>query len=163
VTEDGRRPTRAALSAEDWQRARHFWTAGCTHFAKATGGPVEEPEDRGVRSVHGHAPLPSDTRLVARVRADLRRIGSTHSTRCSARLEVASELIGLEHTVVPHLNAEDFYDTRYDGGSRSLYQAGAEATLSKDFRYELCVGRPGTRLPDESSLKAFGLLAKWYC
>jgi Protein of unknown function (DUF2490) len=154
---------REQLRTEDWQRARYFWSRiGYTRVAKATGGAPDEPEDRGVLSVYGKAPLPAEIWLEARARADLRWIGGTYSTRYRARLEVTREFTVLEHTVVPYFNAEAFYDSRYSGLARSLYQAGAEVTLSKGFRYEAYLGRQLTRQPAEQSLNAFGAVAKWY-
>ena len=67
-----------------------------------------------------------------------------------------------DHTVVPYCNVEWFYDTRYDGWSRLLYQAGTEVTLSERWRYELYLARQNDRLPSVSSLNAFGVVLKYY-
>jgi Protein of unknown function (DUF2490) len=154
---------REQLRTQDWQRARYLWTRiGYTHVAKATAGRPEASEDRGVLSAYGRLPLPAEIWLEARARAELRWIGGDYSNRYRARLEVTREFTLLERTVVPYFNAEAFYDTRYDGLARSLYQAGAEVTLSKGFRYEVYLGRQLTRQPAEQSLNAFGAVAKWY-
>jgi hypothetical protein len=154
---------REPLRTEDWQRARFLWArVGYTHVAKVTAGTREVPEDRGVLSVYAKAPLPAEVWLEARARADLRWIGGDYSTRYRARLEVTREFTLLEHTVVPYFNAEAFYDNRYDGLARSLYQLGAEVTLSRGFRYEIFLARQFTRLPTEERLNALGVVAKWY-
>jgi len=154
---------RAQLRSEDWQRARYFWTRiGYTHVAKVVEGTREASEERGVVSFYGKAELPAEVWLEARVRADLRWIGGDYSTRYRARLEVTREFTVLERTVVPYFNAEAFYDTRYDGFARSLYQLGAEVTLSKHFRYEIFVARQLNRLPEQESTNALGAVAKWY-
>ena len=154
---------REQLRSEDWQRARYLWTRiGYTHVAKVVEGTSEAPENRGVVSFYGKAPLPAEVWLEARVRADLRWIGGDYSTRYRARLEVTREFTVLEHTVVPYFNAEAFYDTRYDRFARSLYQLGTEVTLSKQFRYEVFLGRQLTRLPEQESLNSLGAVAKWY-
>lgn len=57
---------------------------------------------------------------------------------------------------------EWFYDTRYDGWARVLYQLGPEVTVSQHFRYEIYVARQNDRLPSASSTNAFGVVAKWY-
>jgi len=154
---------RERLRSEDWQRARYFWTRiGYTHVGKVVEGTREAPENRGVASFYGKASLPAEVWLEARVRADLRWIGGDYSTRYRGRLEVTREFTVLEHTVVPYFNAEAFYDTRYDGFARSLYQLGTEVTLSKQFRYEIFLGRQLTRLPESESLNSLGVVAKWY-
>ena len=68
----------------------------------------------------------------------------------------------LDRPVTPYLNAEWFYDTRYDGWARVLFQVGAEVTLSRRFRFELYLARQEDDLPAESALNAVGALAKFY-
>ena len=63
---------------------------------------------------------------------------------------------------MPYLNGEWFYDTRYDGWARTLLMAGAEVTLNRHFRYEVYVAAQDDRLPNDESLLALGLVAKWY-
>ena len=64
--------------------------------------------------------------------------------------------------MVPHVQVEAFYDTRYHGWARMLYQPGVEITLGPRFRIELHVARQNDRLPKQTSLDALGLVAKWY-
>jgi hypothetical protein len=54
------------------------------------------------------------------------------------------------------------YDTRYEGWTRALYQAGSEVTVNKRFRFELFVALEVDRLPSRSTLGAAGVVAKWY-
>ena len=61
-----------------------------------------------------------------------------------------------------YLQAECFYDTRYDGWARSLYQVGAEITLTEHFRLEPSVARQVDRLPEESGLFALAIVARWF-
>jgi hypothetical protein len=63
---------------------------------------------------------------------------------------------------VPYLNGEWFYDTRYDGWARILWMAGVEMKPGRHFRYEGYVAGQSDRLPDETSLAAIGVVAKWY-
>ena len=65
-------------------------------------------------------------------------------------------------TVVPYFRVEWFYDTRYDGWARTLYQLGPEVTVNQHFRYEIYVAWQKDRLPTESTTNAFGVVAKWY-
>ncbi len=155
---------RKELLAEDWQRSRYLWARiGYDRVFKASdGADAEVSEDRGIVALYAKAPLPAEFWLEARVRADLRWIGDDYSTRYRFRVEATRELTVLDHTVVPYFHVEWFYDTRYDGWARTLYQLGPEVTLSKHFRFEVYVARQEDRLPSSSSTNAFGVVAKWY-
>ena len=113
-------------------------------------------------ALYARAPLPADTMLEGRLRADLRWLGGDYSTRYRFRVEVNGEFSVAEHAVVPYVNAEWFYDTRYRGWSRTLVQAGPEITVNKNFRYEVYLAWQDDRLPKRESLAALGVVAKWY-
>ena len=78
------------------------------------------------------------------------------------RAEVTREFSVANHTVVPCLNVEWFYDTRYDGWARTLYQPGPEITVGRHFRYEVYVARQDDRLPEKNHVNAVGVTLKWY-
>ena len=149
---------------DDWQRSRYLWTRiGYDRIFEATDAArAEVSEDRGIVALYAKAPLPAEFWLEGRVRADLRWIGDDYSTRYRFRVEATREFTVLDHTVVPYFNVEWFYDTRYDGWARTLYQLGPEVTLNKHFRFEIYVARQEDRLPSASSTNAFGVVAKWY-
>ena len=65
----------------------------------------------------------------------------------------------LDHAVVPYLNVEWFYDTRYDGWSRTLAMGGTEVTVNQHFRFELYLARQENHLPTESTLGALGVVS----
>jgi hypothetical protein len=155
---------RKHLLAEDWQRSRYLWARiGYDRVFEATDGEgAEVAENRGIIAFYAKAPLPAEVWLEARVRSDLRWIGDDYSTRYRFRVEATREFTVLDHTVVPYFHVEWFYDTRYDGWARTLYQLGPEVTLSKHFRFEVYVARQEDRLPSSSSTNAFGVVAKWY-
>ena len=155
---------RADLWTDDWQRKRYLWARlGYTRVLKAEdGGPTQVTEDRAVVSGYARAELPAEVWLEARARADLRWMQGDYSTRYRLRLEVNREFTVLEHSVVPYFNAEAFYDTRFDGWARALYQGGAEVTVNKHFRYEIFLASQVDRLPTRASVGALGLVAKWY-
>jgi hypothetical protein len=154
---------RPELATTDWQRSRYLWARiGYTLVSKAESGVRKTSENRGLISVYAKLPLPEGVWLEARARTDLRWIGGDYSTRYRGRLEATREFTVLDHTVVPYLNAEAFYDTRYAGWSRALYQAGSEVTIDKHFRFELNVSRQVDFLPEHSALNAVGLVVKWY-
>ncbi len=156
---------RRSLRTEDWQRGRYFWArVGYDRISKATEGEssLSVAEDRGILSLWGKFPLPASVWLEGRARADLRWIGDEYSTRYRLRLEGTREFVVLDHAVVPYLNVEWFYDTRYDGWARRLYQGGAEVTVSRHFRFELNLSQQTDSLPSVSRLNAFALVVKGY-
>jgi hypothetical protein len=155
---------RKELQAQDWQRSRYLWARiGYDRVFKAIdGADAEVSEDRGIVSLYAKAPLPAEVWLEARLRADLRWIGDDYSTRYRFKVEATREFTVLNHTVVPYFNVEWFYDTRYDGWARTLYQLGPEVTVNQHFRFEIYVARQEDRLPSESSTNALGVVAKWY-
>ena len=154
---------RKYLQTEDWQRSRFLWMRiGYARVGKATNGERQTPEDRGVVAIYGKLPLPAQIVVEGRARTDLRWIDNAYANRNRLRVEATRELTVGERTVVPYFNVEWFYDTRYDGWSRTLYQAGAEITVNPHFRYEVYVARQNDRLPKDQDLNALGFTAKWY-
>jgi hypothetical protein len=89
-------------------------------------------------------------------------MGGDYSTRYCFRIEATREFTVANHTVVPYCKVEWFYDTRYDGWSGILYQAGPEVTVTPHFRYEIYLARKDERPPGKERLNAFGFVAKWY-
>ena len=129
------KPIRKKLRTEDWQRSRYFWARiGYDRIFKNAGDKgAEVAENRGIISFYGKALLPAEIVAEGRVRADLRWLGDDYSTRYRTRLEVTREFTVLDHTIVPFFNVEWFYDTRYDGWVRTLYQLGPEVTVEPAF------------------------------
>ena len=158
------KPFRKKLQTEDWQRNRYFWMrVGYDRIFKSSDGEAAEvSEDRGIVAFYGKTQLPAEFVLEARVRADLRWIGDDYSNRYRFRIEATREFTVRDHTVVPYFNVEWFYDTRYDGWARTLYQLGPEVTVNKHFRYEIYVAHQQDHLPSKSDLDALGLNFKWY-
>jgi hypothetical protein len=154
---------RSSFKTEDWQRGRYFWArVGYDHVFKAEDGTPSPGEDRGILSLWAKVPLPGNVWLENRARADLRWISDEYSTRYRFRMEFTREWIVAGHAVVPYFNVEWFYDTRYDGWARTLYQAGPEVTLNKKYRFEVFLARQTDHLPSASSLNAFGIVLKGY-
>jgi len=147
----------------DWRQKRYAWLRlGYDHVFKQEGETTSVPEDRGIVAVHGRAYLPEGILFEARARADLRWIGGDYSTRYRARGELNRDFDVLGHVTNVYLQAEAFYDTRYDGWARELYQVGAEVTLGEHFRAEPSIARQVDRLPERSGLWAFAIVARWY-
>ena len=155
---------RKELRTEDWQRSRFLWTrVGYTRvFKSSEGSSPSVAEDRLSAALYAKAELPAEVWIEGRARVDLRWIGGDFSSRERFRLEANREFTVLEHSVVLYMQVEAFYDTRYHGWSRMLYQPGVEITLDPHFRVELYVARQNDRLPKQLSLDAHGIVAKWY-
>jgi hypothetical protein len=147
----------------DWQTKKYFWARfGYDHIFKAEGETKVAPEYRGIVSFFGRHYLPAGILVEARTRADLRWIDGDYSTRYRFRLEVNRDFDVSGHVITPFVQAEYFYDTRYDGWSRELYVVGAEIAFTKHFRVEPSVARQLDRLPSTSGLYAFAFVARWY-
>ena len=155
---------RKALQTTDWQRGRYLWArVGYDRVYKVRQGEdTPTAEDRGILSLWGKFPLPGEVWLESRARADLRWIGGEYSTRYRWRFEATREWIVFDHSVVPYLNVEWFYDTRYSGWARTLYQAGSEMTLNRHLRFELNLSQQTDTLPETSRLNAFSVVVKGY-
>jgi hypothetical protein len=158
------RPFRKSLQTDDWQRSRYLWArVGFDRVFKGSGDrSVNVAENRMILSVLAKVPLPEAVVLETRYRADLRWIGGEYSTRYRFRAEFTREFAVDGHAVVPFLNGEWFYDTRYDGWARGLYTFGPEVTVSKGFRFEVYGAYQADRLPEKSDLAALGINLKWY-
>jgi hypothetical protein len=147
----------------DWQTKKYFWARiGYDHIFKAEGETKVAPEERGIVALSARYYLPAGILVEARTRADLRWIEGGYSTRYRLRLEVNRDFDVTGHVVTPFVQAEYFYDTRYNGWSRELYVVGAEMAVTGHFRIEPSVARQLDHLPSASGLYAFALVARWY-
>jgi hypothetical protein len=154
---------RKSLRSKDWARNRYLWVRmGYDHLTDVSNGVKTSAEDRLILELRARAELPAEIWIEGRARADLRWIGGDFSTRYRARLEMSREFLVRDHAVTPYINAEWFYDTRYDGWSKHLIQAGTEVTATKHFRYEVYVARQVDHLPSDSATNALGIFFKWY-
>jgi hypothetical protein len=154
---------RTSLQDEDWRRNKYLWARlGFDHIFNAEDGATSAAEERGIVALYTRAYLPAEAVFEGRARADLRWIGGDYSTRYRLRAELNREFKAGEHLVTPWFQAEAFYDTRYQGWARQLYQVGAEVGVTRRFRVEPSVARQLDRLPARSGLWAIALVARWY-
>ncbi len=148
---------------EDWQTKKYLWARiGYDHIFKAESETMKAPEQRGIVALHARHYLPGAILLEGRTRADLRWLEDGYSTRYRFRIEVNRDYTALDRVITPYFQAEAFYDTRYDGWARQLYQAGAEIAVIRHFRVEPSVARQVDHLPSPSGLYAFAFVARWY-
>jgi hypothetical protein len=154
---------RPHLLQEDWARSRYLWARiGYDHVFQGERWVPTPAEDRCILSLYGKGPLPAAVWFELRSRADLRWIEGDYSTRYRLRGEFTREFAPFGRPLMPYLNVEWFWDTRYSGVSRLLFMGGTEVTVSRNFRFELYLARQEDRLPSEVSVNALGLVAKWY-
>jgi hypothetical protein len=156
---------RQSLQEEDWRRNRYLWLrVGYDHTFKieSESGTRSAPEDRGVIAFMARGYLPEAVVFEGRARADLRWIDGDYSTRYRLRGELNRDFNVAGTVVTPFLQAEAFYDTRYHGWARKLYQAGAEISVTPRFRLEPSLARQVDVLPAYSGLWAFAFVARWY-
>jgi hypothetical protein len=152
-----------SVEESDWERNKYLWLrVGFDYIVRAEGETRIVPEYRGIVALSARAYLPEEILVELRARADLRWIEGDSSTRYRFRVEVNREFMAWGHPVTPWVQAEVFYDTRYDGWARQLYQAGAEVGLTEHFRLEPSVARQVDTLPDPVGLWAVALVARWY-
>jgi hypothetical protein len=152
-------------SDQDWRQKRYAWLrVGFDYVSKqaTADGTSSTPEYRGIVAALGRAYLPAGILVETRFRLDLRWIGADYSTRFRPRIEVNRDFDLFGTVVTPYVQAELFYDTRYDGWARQLYQVGAEVTLTRHFRVEPFFARQIDRLPSASGLWSVGIVARWY-
>jgi hypothetical protein len=157
-------PIRKERQSLDWQRSRYLWARiGYDRIFNSVDHQGREVvENRGIVSILGKALLPAGVVAEGRARADLRWTGGDYSTRYRARIEFTREFTIAGHSVVPFLNAEWMYDTRYSDWARTLYMFGPEIAVNKGFRYQVYVARQVDTLPKKTDLNALGVNVMWY-
>jgi hypothetical protein len=64
--------------------------------------------------------------------------------------------------MVPYLQTETFYDTRFNTFNRQLYQAGVEIELTKHWRIEPYFARQNDSRSASGNANRFGLVLKSY-
>jgi len=154
---------RVALRSQDWERNRYLWARfGYTRVSKIELGTRELSEDRGILALNARGQLPAEIWFEGRARADLRWIGDDYSTRYRLRGQLAREFDPFGRAMLLYARAEWFYDTRFDAHSRTLSQLGVEKSLTRHFRVEAYLAWQYDYQPQDDSLHALGLVAKWY-
>lgn len=132
---------RHRLGVEDasWERNRYLWgRIGYLH-GTSLGDDESTVEHRGVLELTGRAPLGAGAWGVGRGRLERRDVDGELSTRYRQRLAIERETPIAGIVTVPYVNAEAFWDSRFDAWSRWLYHAGVEVELSR--RWEVANSR----------------------
>ncbi|MGH9778340.1 MAG: DUF2490 domain-containing protein [Candidatus Acidiferrales bacterium] len=127
---------RKLAQKSDWERQRYLWARVGYQHTTSVGGEESSREHRGILELTGRLPLPKDFWVAQRMRVDLRGVNGEFSTRPRFRLQAEREVRIFRIETVPYVNAEIFYDTRYDTLNRHRYQAGVEVVLNQHWRVE---------------------------
>ena len=84
------------------------------------------------------------------------------SNRYRLRLQVEKSLSYEGRAVVPFVNAEAYYDTRYDAWIRERYQLGAEIGLHPNWRIEPALAYQSDSRATPARIVALGLTLKYF-
>ena len=157
---------RRKLREADWERDRYLWArVGYEVFGSPDNQGKGPTEKRIMTELTGQAPLwlAWNIWLVSRVRVDFRDIGGSFSKRYRYRLGIQREIdIGSGRSLVPYLQGEILYDTRYNAWNRRIYQAGVEIQMAKEWRIEAYVSRQFDSRSASSNVDQLGLQFKFY-
>lgn len=158
---------RRGLRVGEWERDRYLWL----RFGYLLGWEVDDREDEskggisehvGIVEVTARLSLPADVWLVSRGRVDLRDLDGEFSTRVRYRLGIEREFTVGGVPLVPYVQAEILYDTRFGAWNRQVYQAGVEIEISKHWRIEPYYARQEDQRSSTSHLNSIGLVLKTY-
>lgn len=153
---------RRALRNATWERERYLWArVGYSRLTTFAGAP-ESREDRGILELTARLALPGDVWAVSRARIDLRNKDGSSSTRYRYRLTLEREMTLFKTVAVPYVDAEPFYDSRYDAISRWRYEAGIEVVIDQRWRLEPHYLRQEDSRSEPKHTNAFGLVLKYY-
>ena len=95
-------------------------------------------EDMAIAEIHVRAPLKNNVLFSQRLRTDFRWIGddNTFSTRLRYRLMVEKEYVVNKLSLVPYVNVEPYYDSRYQTVNRVRVIGGGSMGWNPRFALE---------------------------
>lgn len=157
---------RKKLREADWERDRYLWVrVGYEVFGSPDDQGKGPTEKRALAEMTGQAPIWSSLNiwLVSRVRIDFRDIGGAFSKRYRYRLGIQQEIaLSGGKSLVPYLQGEILYDTRYNTWNRRIYQVGLEIKLASTWRIEPYFSRQFDSRSPSSNVDQVGLQLKIY-
>jgi hypothetical protein len=154
---------RRELREGNWERDRYLWVrAGYVVSSDLDGRDDGSTTQTILLEATTRLELPGDFWLVNRARVDFRDIDGETSQRYRLRLGIEREFTVCGVVMVPYVQAEIFYDTRFDSWNRQLYQAGVEIELTKHWRIEPYVARQNDSRSASGNVNRLGLVLKTY-
>jgi hypothetical protein len=119
-------------------------------------------ETRIVAELSGRYPIAMGFWVVTRGRIEMRTLSGERSDRYRLRLGAEKEYTVLGRAVVPYVNAEFLYDTRFDAWNRQIYQIGVEIELNESFRIEPSYAFQIDTEVEPTHLDRVGIALKYY-
>jgi uncharacterized protein DUF2490 len=153
---------RRQLRSADWERSRYLWIRTGYVVSGDLDGRDDEITQTILLEMTGRFELPWEIWLVNRARVDFRDIDGERSQRYRVRVGIEREFTVCRVVMVPYLQAETFYDTRFDTFNRQLYQAGIEIELNKHWRIEPYIARQNDSRSASGNVNRVGLVLKSY-
>jgi hypothetical protein len=155
---------RTRLREADWERNRYLWMrVGVRRLGSIDGRDDGTRESRLLVEATARFELAGSAWLVNRLRLDLRDVDGKGSSRYRYRIGAEKEFAASGGTTfVPYVQAEWFYDTRFDAWSRQRYQLGTEIELDKNWRIEPYYAYDRDTHPSPDGLNRFGLVLKYF-
>jgi hypothetical protein len=95
-------------------------------------------EDMLISELHRRMPFKGGLLISHRIRPEARWLGqdSQYSYRFRYRLMIEKEFSAARHSIIPYINAEPFWDSRYESFSRLRLIAGSTFSWGPRFAYE---------------------------
>lgn len=154
---------RRHLRDADWERDRYLWMRiGYVETASIDEGSIGVTERTGIVETTARFELANDFWLINRGRVDLSDIDDQFSKRYRYRIGVERLYTVGEAEIVPYAQAEVYYDSRYSTWNRQQYWAGAEISLTKDWRIEPYYARQNESSSPSGNVNIVGLVLKYF-
>ena len=154
---------RRTLRSGDWERERYLWIrAGYVVSTDLDDRDEGSTTHTILLETTTRLELPAQIWLVNRARVDFRDIDGDRSQRYRLRVGIEREFTVCRVVMVPYVQAETFYDTRFNTFNRQLYQAGVEIELNKHWRIEPYIARQNDSRSASGNVNRFGLVLKSY-
>jgi hypothetical protein len=154
---------RRGLQEANWERDRYLWVrVGYQLSGNLEGADNSQVEHRGILEATARVPLLCELWLVNRAHVDLRDVGGDFSARLRPRVGLERAFMVWHHSLVPYMQVEAFYDTRFGDWSRERYQAGVEIQLTRQWRLEPYFRRQENRHPSRTHENGVGLVLKYF-
>ncbi len=146
-----------------FERKYLSFRAGYQYLTSFTDHSSPSSERRWIVECTSRFLLPGKLLLLDRNRGDLRFVsGQPFSTRYRNRLQLESDLKLDRVVVTPFVNAELFYDTRYDAWTRKRYSAGIEIPAGDHLVMRAYALRQNGSRSSIPHVNAFGLKFRFY-
>ncbi len=124
----------------------------------------EYTEDMLFAEIHKRVPLKGEILLSQRFRTDLRWVGNdaTFSYRFRYRIMVEKEYTAGRSSIIPYVNAEPYWDSRYSTVNRIRLIGGATVAWGPRLAYEANITYQYDSHYDTTNLYAFNIILHVY-